>query len=223
MKQRAFTLIELLIAITIIAILSTLLMVVAGMVRFQARNAVCSSQLHQWGLALMADAADHRGRWSSDSISGGCSHNAHDFSINAYDRLIADYGMPTRIMACPHAFTYTKITDYEAWAESCRGYGIALLGYSYWVQRSDDVGTFPPAPVACPSRIGIDNPNGVPLMSDSFVRQIGVDPLYGGHLQRADCPRRSNELFTDGHVGAVTNSSEIVWRYNGNGGWENWR
>ena len=165
--RNAFTLIELLVVITIISILSSLLMVVVGMVRFQARNTVCASQLHQWGLALMADATDHEGNWCSDQIHGG-GRNTHDVAIESYDRLVLDYGMPNRILACPHVFTYMKLTDYENFLVSSTGYGIMLLGYGYWVQRSDDAGVFPPTAVACPTRIAGANPNNVPLMTDFF-------------------------------------------------------
>jgi prepilin-type N-terminal cleavage/methylation domain-containing protein len=49
---RGFTLIELLTVITIIAILATLLMTTLGSVKRKAREAVCTSNLHQIGIAL---------------------------------------------------------------------------------------------------------------------------------------------------------------------------
>lgn len=48
----AFTLIELLTVITIIAILATLLLTTLGSVKRKAREAVCTSNLHQIGIAL---------------------------------------------------------------------------------------------------------------------------------------------------------------------------
>lgn len=51
-RRAGFTLIELLTVITIIAILATLLLTTLGSVKRKAREAVCTSNLHQIGLAL---------------------------------------------------------------------------------------------------------------------------------------------------------------------------
>lgn len=52
LPSTGFTLIELLTVITIIAILATLLLTTLGSVKRKAREAVCTSNLHQIGLAL---------------------------------------------------------------------------------------------------------------------------------------------------------------------------
>jgi prepilin-type N-terminal cleavage/methylation domain-containing protein len=48
--KRAFTLVELLVVISIIALLLSILMPALNKVRDQARTVVCASNLHQWGL-----------------------------------------------------------------------------------------------------------------------------------------------------------------------------
>jgi prepilin-type N-terminal cleavage/methylation domain-containing protein len=57
-----FTLIELLVVIAVIALLLAIVVPVLRKVKAQARKAVCSSQLHQWGVALIAYGGDHNSR-----------------------------------------------------------------------------------------------------------------------------------------------------------------
>jgi prepilin-type N-terminal cleavage/methylation domain-containing protein len=61
-KRRAFTLIELLVVISIIALLMAILMPALASVRKQARRTVCSTNLHNWGIALNAYSADNNGK-----------------------------------------------------------------------------------------------------------------------------------------------------------------
>lgn len=57
--QAGFTLVELLTVITIIAILATLLMTTLSSVKRKAREAVCTSNLHQIGIALNLYIEEH--------------------------------------------------------------------------------------------------------------------------------------------------------------------
>ena len=61
MKTRnAFTLIETLVVVVIIALLLTILLPTLGKAREQTRRAVCQSNLHQIGVAVIEYAEDNQ-------------------------------------------------------------------------------------------------------------------------------------------------------------------
>lgn len=72
MNFKAFTLVELLVVISIIALLLAILMPALNRARNQARIVVCGNNLHQFGMAHQAFAADNEGRYmSAANIYGG--------------------------------------------------------------------------------------------------------------------------------------------------------
>ena len=66
-KQRGFTLIKLLVVIGIIALLMAILLPALQRARKQTKTVVCQSNLKQWGMAVMAYAADYEDKLWRDS------------------------------------------------------------------------------------------------------------------------------------------------------------
>ncbi len=67
----AFTLIELMVVITIIAVLAGLIIMVVSLVRDRANSVKCMSNLRQMGMGFQAYAADNRGLVPPTQYSGG--------------------------------------------------------------------------------------------------------------------------------------------------------
>ena len=72
-KKRAFTLVELLVTISIIGALAALLLPVFSKVKAKGKGAKCLSNLHQLGLALQMYAQENEGRMPVmyDRVAGG--------------------------------------------------------------------------------------------------------------------------------------------------------
>jgi len=71
MRKKGFTLIELLVVIAIIALLLSILMPALTKVKKQAKDVVCKSNLHQWGLIWKMCVDDNNGRFSDGILSTG--------------------------------------------------------------------------------------------------------------------------------------------------------
>jgi prepilin-type N-terminal cleavage/methylation domain-containing protein/prepilin-type processing-associated H-X9-DG protein len=103
-RQAAFTLVELLVVIGIIALLISILMPVLQKARVAALRVQCGSNLHQWGISLTAYAAENKGKlpetvradspigcypniaWIYQQPNAGTSRNAtqtNQFSVEA--------------------------------------------------------------------------------------------------------------------------------------------
>jgi prepilin-type N-terminal cleavage/methylation domain-containing protein len=78
-RTRAFTLVELLIVIGIIAALAALLLPAVGRAREMSRRAVCLSNIRQLSMAWLAYANEHRGRLVT---SNGASIAGQTFATN---------------------------------------------------------------------------------------------------------------------------------------------
>jgi len=81
LKSGAFTLLELLCVIAIIAILASLLLPAVSRARTKAQRIQCVSQLHQAGLAFLGFAHDHDGKFPMDVPAG--AGGSLEFAVGA--------------------------------------------------------------------------------------------------------------------------------------------
>ncbi len=95
----AFSLLELLVVITIIGILVALVLPAFGLAREQARRSTCASNQRQFALSAIAYDFDFKQLPPSDSNSD----TAHSFSDATYKVLTESYSMGSRFYACPSA------------------------------------------------------------------------------------------------------------------------
>lgn len=129
-NTKGFTLVELLVVISIIAILLSLLIPAMNKARAQARKTVCGNSLHQWGVALLAYGMEHNGNiprtthaqgtpWPSMVVVSKTNmyYNAGDFTTDAIGKYVAGYDKntqkpPESVWFCPEASaSYRKMLE----------------------------------------------------------------------------------------------------------------
>ena len=225
-KRRGFTLIELLVVIAIIAVLLAILMPSLNMVRNQARNVVCQSNLKQWSLCLNLYLNDYEGHFMPGIDE--------DWATGQYSWIytLIPYHNNPKIRLCPNS----KLTieqggtnPFNAWDVSVTNptsfsyireplYKIGSYGINWWINDSDLVNGEHDSANKW-RYIGHKNSSNIPVLMDCgfmLVRPEPVDPppqndgeflwKYGGGMRRVCTSRHDgniNILFMDWSIGKV--------------------
>jgi prepilin-type N-terminal cleavage/methylation domain-containing protein/prepilin-type processing-associated H-X9-DG protein len=148
LNRRAFTLIELLIVVAVIAILAGLLIPTLGMIRSSANNVSCQAKLRTIGLGMFGYATDHRGHTApiTDFTTAIARQNA-GLPIITWSGLISNHLDLTsndnateratslwNAFHCPEDKEFTRAqiaAKNDAWMETV-SYGMS--GYSYGME-----------------------------------------------------------------------------------------
>lgn len=87
-RGAGFTLIELMVAVVVVAVLAALLLSAVGGMRSRSEDVTCVSNLHQIGLAMLAYTSDHDGKLPGPLLIGQFAYNG---SYPYLSSLLQDY------------------------------------------------------------------------------------------------------------------------------------
>jgi prepilin-type N-terminal cleavage/methylation domain-containing protein len=240
-QKAGFTLIELLVVIAIIALLMAILMPALYRAKEAASRAVCSSQLKQVGVAIMAYAGDH------ESLLPHYGDEMHPYAVyRGEPEWLDPQGKPIamkvaclyeqgyigepKVFYCPSnknpLYRYESYTDPLPWGTLPQRYNTEDgQGHNQWVRMGYTY--FPIDP-----RSKRDASTGVPLETAKRIDKLDPHtPYMTDTIRRKDHISHTrqrtyavNALFSDGHV-VLCNDERVfydeVWdRYeNGMIGW----
>lgn len=161
-----FTLVELLIVISIISILVSILLPALGKARLQAKRAVCASNMRQWGIALHEYAGDNETFFPDNTQSPSPDTSSSSFLCYTSSTVLefwekylmkAEKGdLRTALLFCPtQNRRMLRDRDYESGANNFLDFNdFGYCGYFYLPYRDADAG------VLKPNYSPSTNPNG---------------------------------------------------------------
>lgn len=127
-RRGAFTLVELLVVVTILVVLATMFLTALDRAGAAANSAVCASNLHQLDLAVLNYAGDNFGHFPDSSTNGG--NWWWDISTDVRDKTVAA-GASRGVFYCP-AGEYQNSDD--LWTFNA---GFTVIGYAWVLTQSN--------------------------------------------------------------------------------------
>jgi prepilin-type N-terminal cleavage/methylation domain-containing protein/prepilin-type processing-associated H-X9-DG protein len=218
-QPRAFTLVELLVVIGIIAVLIAILLPTIAGARVSARRVACASNLHQIGIAIHNYANDNKGSIPYGPKAPPMSFfNFYPVTGNVTSLISIETGEPVglglalerylgttnQVLFCPGS-DQDDISERELAAFGTRQ---AQSDYYYRHASGGDAYAEPPTTHLKLANLG-NNSEDHPIRALAMDVQFIADPALATlNIYSRSAHRRkwSNVLFSDGHVAALSNS-----------------
>lgn len=209
-RKSAFTLIELLTVIAVIAILAAILIPTTQMVRTKAMDSECVANLRQHGVATKMYASEHANRLPALNYLYVKDLWPYLYGGEAEAPSLVGTTFPERLRGT--AFECPAM-DQDVGAANERSYGVNSFIRSFYLKGGDaDDKNYTGAPILL-----VEEPAGTVLFADTHERsnlsndRWGlISQRHGGHV---------NSVFVDGHVEAVpgddlraTTYNTVFWR-----------
>ncbi len=143
-REKAFTLTELLIVISVIALLMAILVPALAAARSRGRTLACKSNLRQLLLACIGYATENDDAYvpaASDMWDNSGLHRWHGRRVSRHDPFdplrgpLVGYLADGRIKECPGKADYLKVQDWKTnFEQGCGGYGynMTYIGSRLW-------------------------------------------------------------------------------------------
>lgn len=171
-KTKAFTLVELLVVISIIALLLSILMPSLSKAREQAKNVVDKSNLHSWGVSFALYAADNKDKVCAAvmMVNGqpdGWIRSLRKYFVNDKIRLCpsASRRLPDAIVPPTLTSDFCIGSQFGAWSNAGE---IGSYGMNAYAQTSDALTQriWGIDPKLCWGNFTVKNARSIPLVAD---------------------------------------------------------
>lgn len=229
--KRAFTIVELMVVIAVIALLVAITLPNLSRSRYEGRVTQCISNFHQWGIGAITYSNDYGGTaLPRQDIASTTGVNTWDVS-NEFPLEMVKYGVNAAgLWDCPVTPTFPSSIDSipEVIAEFKAPYSyFSIIRYNWWVPRKFGSVFFPSIaadpmadPKGWPTHITSSNAHTQPILSDRLymAKVVGVTPdpqgAAGGH-RWSNRLESTSVVFTDGHA-ERSPADQVKLRYQGN-------
>jgi len=215
-KKPGFTLVELLVVISIIALLMSVLLPSLSRAREQAKRTVCANNLHQTGVSLIMYAGEFNSQFPRTQPTASMPYWLWNIGKTTVDVMLKG-GMTREQFYCPSNIMRKNMDT--LWDYDYQGSEWMRVGYHWLTKRSPTsklkASFFVGDDTSYVESMNVKQPGMVPLVFDQVMesfkdsgefgevqvwRYAGVGNLRSSSHLQGGKPAGGNMLFVDGHL-----------------------